>query len=56
MIDVAAQNGRLHVASADHVVWHQQKLLIVHPIMLATDFGKFGDGPRGGIVPKQQMQ
>ncbi len=56
MIDVAAENGGLHVASADHVVWHQKELLVLHPIMLATDFGKFGDGPHGGVVLQQEMK
>src|SRR5204862_98677 len=30
-IDVAAEYGRLHVPGADHVVRHEQELLVLHP-------------------------
>lgn len=36
MIDVAAQNGRLHVACADHVVRNQEELLVLHPGVLGA--------------------
>ena len=50
MIDVAAQNGRFHVAGADHVIRHEQELLVLDPAVLAADLGEFGDGPHGGVV------
>ena len=56
MIDVAAEDGRLHVACADHVVRHEQELFVLDPVVLGADLGQFGDGPHGGIVLKQQVQ
>ena len=57
VIDVAAQNGRLHVASADHVVRHEQELLVLDPAVLGAHLGEFGDRDRtAGLCCKQQVQ
>jgi hypothetical protein len=39
MIDVAAQDGGLQVASADHVVGHEEELLSLHPFVLGAHLG-----------------
>jgi hypothetical protein len=39
VIDVAAEDRRLHVPSADHVVQHKQELLVFDPFVLAADLG-----------------
>ena len=56
VIDVAAEDCRLHVAGTDHVIRHQQKLLVLNPLVFVADRRQFGDGPHHGIVLEQQMQ
>src|SRR5437870_2943055 len=56
-IDVAAQDTRLHVMSADHVVRHQQELLAPEPlVVLGDDGGQFRDAACGWIALQDQMQ
>ena len=50
MIDVAAQNGRFHVSGTDHVIRHEQELLVLDPAVGITDPGQFGDAAHGGVV------
>ena len=56
VIDVVAQNGRLHVANADHVVRHEQELLVLDPLVFGADLRQFGDRAHGGDVLEQQME
>ena len=37
VIDIAAQDGRLHVAGTDHVIRHEQELPVLDPRVLGTD-------------------
>ncbi|HRL75610.1 MAG TPA: hypothetical protein PK440_13220 [Candidatus Accumulibacter phosphatis] len=57
MVGVAAENGRLHVAGADHVVGHQQELLALGPgVAPGHDAGQFLDRAGARITGQQEVQ
>ena len=56
VIDVAAQDRRFHVPGTDHVIRHQQKLLVLNPRVLGKDLGQFGHRPHGGDVLQDQVK
>ena len=48
VVDVAAEDGRLHVPGADHVVRHEQELLALDPVVLDADPRQALVGPGAG--------
>jgi hypothetical protein len=56
VVGIHAKNGGLHVAGADHLVRHEQKLLLLHPGMFAAHSGRFVTCADCRIVVKQQVQ
>ena len=56
VIDVAAQDRRFHVPGTDHVIRHEQELLVLNPRVLGKDLRQFGHRPHGGDVLQDQVQ
>ena len=55
-LGVLAEDGRLHVPRADHVVRHQQELAAMRPAVARHDIGQFGDRARLGVAGQQQVE
>jgi hypothetical protein len=56
MLDVATQDGGLHVLGPHHVVGHQQEPPLAQPVEARDHRGQFGQGPGLGHVLQQQVQ
>ena len=56
VLDVAAEDGRLDAPGVEHVLRHEQELLVLRPPVLGDDRGEFLDVPHGGDVRQQQVQ
>ena len=56
-IDIAAEDARLHVVGADHVIGHEQELLAGDPVVvLGDDRGEFGDAAGRRVALEDQVQ
>ena len=56
-IDVTAEDARLHVVGADHVIRHEQELLAGDPVVvLGDDRGEFRDAACRRIALEDQVQ
>ena len=56
VLDVAAEDGRLHVSRADHVVRHEQELLALDPAVLDADRRQPSVRAGPGVVLQEQVQ